>query len=228
MYDIDEDAHFLLDGIAHGFKLVPDISLVSSCDSKNYRSAKDGTTKPLLDKLFLEEVQLQRFTLVDTKPHRIQAIGAVPKKNSTTPRPITDCSRPFHDSLNSYLSADTFTFDSIDDVVNLSHPFSFYAVVDIKSAYRWVPILPEHRTLQGFRWSFDNGPEKYYVDNFLCFGLSIAPAIFQRLSTAIARTVRRAGYNVISYLDDFLLVADCVSSCSAAQLARAGRNSSQP
>ena len=141
----------------------------------------------------------------------------MPKKDSSTPRPITDCSRPLHDSLNSYLTAETFSFDSIDDVVNLSNLFSFYAVVDIKSAYRWVPIFPAHRTLQGFRWSFDNEPEYYYVDNFLCFGLSIAPAIFQRVSTAIARTVRRAGYNIVSYLDDFLVVADTRESCSAAQ-----------
>ena len=151
------------------------------------------------------------------KPHRIQAIGAVPKKGSSTPRPITDCSRPLHDSLNSYLTALPFTFESIDDVVTLSKPFSFYAVVDIKSAYRWVPIFPNHRTLQGFRWSFNNEPENYYVDNFLCFGLSIAPAIFQRISTAIARSVRRAGYSIVSYLDDFLVVGETTCSCSAAQ-----------
>ena len=160
---------------------------------------------------------MQRFTQVDSKPRRIQAIGAVPKKDSRTPRPITDCSRPLHDSLNSYLTAESFTFDSMDDVVDLSFPFSFYAVVDIKSAYRWVPISPAHRTLQGFRWSFDDGPELFYVDNFLCFGLSIAPSIFQRISTAVARTVKRAGYSIVSYLDDFLVVGHTASSCSAAQ-----------
>ena len=191
--------------------------MVTACDSKNYRSAIEPSTKPLLNQLFREELQLQRFTAVDQKPHRIQAIGAVPKKDSKTPRPITDCSRPLHDSLNSYLTAESFSFDSIDDVVNISLPFSYYAVIDIKSAYRWVPIFPPHRTLQGFRWSFDDGPENFYVDNFLCFGLSIAPAIFQRISTAIARTVRRAGFSVVSYLDDFLLVGDSSSSCSAAQ-----------
>ena len=120
LHDVDDDASFLLDGIAHGFRLVSDISTVTSCDSKNYRSAIDVTTKPRLDKLFLEELQLQRFTRVDDKPHRIQAIGAVPKKDSSTPRPITDCSRPLHDSLNSYLTPEPFTFDSIDDVVCLS------------------------------------------------------------------------------------------------------------
>ena len=217
LHNVDDDAPFLLDGIAHGFQLVSDISSVTTCDSKNYRSAIDAATKPRLDKLFLEELELQRFTRVDSKPHRIQAIGAVPKKDSSTPRPITDCSRPLHDSLNSYLTAESFTFDSVDDVLKLSQPFSFFAVVDIKSAYRWVPIFPAHRTLQGFRWSFDDGPEDFYVDNFLCFGLSIAPAIFQRISTAIARTVRRAGHNIVSYLDDFLVVGDSVSSCSAAQ-----------
>ena len=53
LHDIDDNAPFLPDGIA-----LPDISLVTACDSKNYSSAIVPSTKPLFDQLFLEELQL--------------------------------------------------------------------------------------------------------------------------------------------------------------------------
>ena len=70
----DEDADFLLDGIARGFKLVADISVVVAADCRNYRSAIDSVTKPLLDKLFLEELSNGRFSEVPTKPLRVNSI----------------------------------------------------------------------------------------------------------------------------------------------------------
>lgn len=51
---IDQDADFFLEGIAQGFKLVPDILVVESDDSLNFRRALNKDTKPLLDKLFEE------------------------------------------------------------------------------------------------------------------------------------------------------------------------------
>lgn len=37
------------------------------------------------------------------------------------------------------------------------------------------------------------------MDNFLCFGLANASAIFQRISTSIARMMRKRGFKIISY-----------------------------
>lgn len=45
---------FIINGIAHGFKLVPDLSLVTPADCANYRSATDPNIKPLLTELFKE------------------------------------------------------------------------------------------------------------------------------------------------------------------------------
>ena len=172
--DIDRD--FVLSGICLGFPLVLDISEVSPADECNYKSALNCDTKPILDELFREELLTQKLAEVQDKPLRIQAIGAVPKKDSAVPRPITDCSRPFGDSLNSYISTEKFSFVSVEAATALCKPGSFMAIVDIKSAYRAIPILPQHRKLQGIRWQFtgDQLP-RYLVDNFLCFGLSNAP-----------------------------------------------------
>ena len=50
---------------------------------------------------------------------------------------------------------------------------------------------------------------EYFVDNRLCFGLSCAPAIFNRLSNAIVRMMSRRGFTaIVNYLDDFLIIGN--------------------
>lgn len=150
------------------------------------------------------------------------------KTGSETPRPITDCSRPFARSLNSYIGNAPFKFEGIDDVLLQSSFGSHYAIVDIKAVYRHVPVYPPHRQLQSFRWQFTGEPERYFIDNFLCFGLSNGPEIFHRISSVIARKVRFYGYKIVSNLDDFLVICQTaeegrkVQSCLIRLLVRLG------
>jgi len=215
--DEDMDSPFLLDGISHGFKLVSDLSQVVPAESRNYRSAITQPAKSFLDKLFRDELRAGKIEEVQKKPRRLNAIGAVPKAGTNSFRPITDCSRPTDCSVNSYIEPESFRFESIDDALELSTPGCYFAVVDIKAAYRSVPVFPAHRELQGFCWAFEGEHEKFYVDHFLCFGLSNAPSIFQRVSGAIARIMRRQGHQVVVYLDDFLLIGSSWEECLAAQ-----------
>ena len=215
--DSAADGQFLLQGIANGFSIVSDLSCITPADCPNYSSALAPEVKPLLDKLFREELDLGRLSRQADKPLRIQAIGAVPKTGSNVPRPITDCSRPCYDPLNSYITAERFSFESIEDVVSISHPYCFYAIADIKSAYRHVPIFPPHRQLQGLRWSFDGVSSEYLIDNFLCFGLKHAPSIFNKLSSAVTTIIRSFGHKIVSYLDDFLVVSTTREQCLKAQ-----------
>lgn len=198
LFSIDFDHEYLLRGIAMGFEIVPDVPVVPSADCLNYSSALEPNAEKLLDVLFREELAAGKLSLVTQKPVRVNAIGAVSKKGSLTPRPITDCSRPKGLSLNSFTAFDPFCFQTIDDVIEGSSQDCYYAVVDIKWAYRTVPIHPAHRVLQGLRWAFDGESERFYQDNFLCFGLSGAPGIFHRLSTAVARMMMRKGYEIVS------------------------------
>ena len=216
--DSDPDKAFILSGIAHGFHLVNDLSIVSPADCHNYRSAENPAVKPALDKLFQDELCFQRIEEVFNKPLRVNAIGSVTKKDTGEPRPITDMSRPLNNSVNDYISCESYRYKSIDDAIALMRPDCFFATVDIKSAYRWVPVYPPHRTLQGFRWAF-NGSYKYFTDNFLCFGLKNAPSIFHRISCALTRMMARKGFsNIVNYLDDFLIVASSREECLRAQL----------
>ena len=107
--------------------------------------------------------------------------------------------------------------NSIDTAVSFSSRHCYYAIVDIESAWRWVPVYPPHRELQGFRWmfgEFDPSRYEFFVDNRLCFGLSSAPAIFNRLSNAIVRMMSRRSFTaVVNYLDDFLIICRTHAEC---------------
>lgn len=107
--------------------------------------------------------------------------------------------------------------NSIDAAVSFSTPNCFYLIVDIESAWCWIPVFPPHRELQGFRWMFgthNSSQYNYYVDNRLCFGVSCAPSIFDRISNTIIRMMARHGFHaVVNYLDDFLIIGSTQEEC---------------
>lgn len=188
-------------------------------DCRNYSSAISAEAKKSLTQLFEQEVQEGKLSIQSQKPHRVHAIGAITKKGHDGFRPITDCSRPHYDSLNSYMEPEKFSLETFDSALALCTASCFFAVVDLKSAYRYVPVFPEHRQYQGFCWSFRPNEEVYLGDNFLCFGLACAPMIFHRLSSAVARMLRKRGVSVVVYLDNFLVVGHTHEECYTGQLA---------
>ena len=145
------DKDFTLSGIAHGFHLVNDLSTVSSADCKNYRSAENPDVKPALDKLFHDELCSHRIQEVPHKPLRVNAIGCVIKKDSGDPRPITDMSRPLNNSVNDHIPCESYRYKTIDDAIALLHPGCYFATIDIKSAYRWVPVYPPPPPIAHFK-----------------------------------------------------------------------------
>lgn len=108
LYSVDPDAAFILNGVAQALKLVSEMSLVSLAECKNYIIALCPKNKGLPHTLFRKGVELGRISEQKRMIVHIQAIGAVTKKDSITPRPLTDCSRPFGCSLNSFISAGNF------------------------------------------------------------------------------------------------------------------------
>ena len=76
------------------------------------------------------------------------------------------------------------------------------AKLDIKSAYRMVPVHPDDRPLLGVRWE-----DEIYVDTALPFGLRSAPKIFNALADALEWILRANGIDhVWHYLDDFIML----------------------
>ena len=68
--------------------------------------------------------------------------------------------------------------------------------------------------------SHDHSHYEYFVDNRLCFGVSCAPAIFNRLSIAIVcMMARRSFHFIVNYLDDFLIIDQTKAECQQGLLA---------
>ena len=52
-------------------------------------------------------------------------------------------------------------------------------------------------------------------DSRLPFGSALSCSVFQSCSDAIVRIARRHGHKIVSYIDDFMIVADDEISCKA-------------
>ncbi len=80
------------------------------------------------------------------------------------------------------------TYVKVDDVVRRLLELdtgASMAKIDVKSAYRIVPLHPADRRLLAMEW---NG--KVFVD---AFGLRLAPKIFNALADAVEWMVKRLG-----------------------------------
>ena len=111
----------------------------------------------------------------------------------------------------------TFSYKSVDTVVDMLHPGDFMAVTDISNAYRSVLIRPCDRTRQGLSWNLD-GRQTFMEDCFLSFGTRAAPFIFSRITDAITRHLGRLGIRAVNYLDDFIVLGKSWGECQKAQL----------
>ena len=158
------------------------------------------------------------FIQTSKKPTIVNAIGAVPKDNSDELRLITDASRPTGSSLNSYMSLESFKFDTVDTAISLLSKDFYQCKLDLRHGYRSVPIHPDDYPLCGLKWYFDGSAHPtYLMDTRLCFGAAKAPQIFQRLTSVITRMMRRRGYSAcICYLDDFYMCAASYEDAMAA------------
>ena len=139
----------------------------------------------------------------------VNRFGVIPK--GRTPgkwRLITDLSFPEGASVNDGISAElcSLHYTSVDKVAGVARrlgPGAQLAKVDIKSAYRLVPVHPDDRPLLGVCWH-----DEHYVDAMLPFGLRSAPKIFTAVADALEWCIRQRGVEDIDhYLDDFIIMA---------------------
>lgn len=215
-FDIPHETKLLYSGIVDGFPIVD--SPIEPYDCKNYNSALSPENKPLMDAVIEAELNEGFISIAKDTPVCIHSLGAVPKPNGSV-RHITDCSRPVGHSVND--SCDDlvlqFTYKSVDSVVALLKKGQFMSVIDIKAAYRAIPIKPSHRPYLGFRWG-DGEDEKIFVDNRLCFGLKSGPGFFNLVSELVYEVLTKdCNLTVINYLDDYITINDTLEECVNAQ-----------
>ena len=211
----DKDQDFLLDGLSNGFKILPATSDITQVECDNYKSATDPAHRGKVEAQLKEEMRKGNYELSRTKPAIVSALGAIPKKGSDDIRLIHDCSRPEGFALNDYAEAERFSYQTLDDAVKMLQQGSYMAKIDLKSAYRSVPIHPSNHSATGLKWRFDGDSEySYLFDKRLPFGARLSPSIFDKLSQAVKRMMQRRGFHtIVVYLDDFLIIGSTYDEC---------------
>ena len=206
----------LLWGVTDGFPIVDSEPPPYECE--NYSSITASGPYEKMSKILRKELEEGFVTEVDEKPCCVHSLGAVPKGENGI-RNITDCSRPVGLSVNNHCESmlGNFCFKNVGNVVEMLEEGSFMSVIDIKAAYRAVPIREAHRKFQGFSWVI-NGKKCWFVDNRLCFGLRLGPKYFNLVSNFV-HDVLVSVYNlkIVNYLDDFITIADTFQECSEAR-----------
>lgn len=134
-----------------------------------------------------------------SRPHTVLPMSIEPAK----PRLIID-GRP----INRYTREIPFTMESLGDVPKFCGPDVYMASLDHKSGYHHVFLSERSRTFFGVEWELPdaNGVLRpvYLEWCVLTFGYSLAPFVYQSLSSAVSSYLRRGGVPTTSWIDDFL------------------------
>ena len=120
---------------------------------------------------------------------------------------IVDLSSPQGFSVNDAISSDycSVTYTSVDqaaDMVRAMGKGCLMAKLDLKEAYRAVPVHPCDQRLLAVSWQGDT-----YLDKALPFGLRSAPNLFSAITDAMMWILHDRGVErALHYLDDFLVL----------------------
>ena len=138
----------------------------------------------------------------------LSPVGVIPKHNRPDKwRLIVDLLSPNGVSVNDNLDRAqcSIKYTSIDDAVAILRNLgrgALMAKLELKDAYRIVPIHPQDRPLLGMRWR-----DSIYIDCTLPFGLRSVPKIFSALADGLMWIIHSKGHELsLHYLDDFLLM----------------------
>ena len=205
-------AQYLLRGLQAGFRIGPQGRGAPRQAKRNLRSAYEHPE--VIDGYLTREVQLGRVVRLPrasalSLPNlRISPFGVIPKRNRPNKwRLIVDLSSPEGSSVNDELDRGlcSIKYASIDDAVAIIRRLgtgALLAKVDLREAYRVVPVHPEDRPRLGMQWKGD-----VYLDAALPFGLRSAPKIFSALADGLLWILQSQGMEEsLHYLDDFLLL----------------------
>ena len=208
------DSVTLLNGFLNGFPLHYEGPRIHS-ESKNLKSAL-AQPDIVLQKI-KKEVKCGRvagpFHHLPIPTLRISPIGLVPKKTPNEHRLIHHLSYPLGSSVNDFIDPkfSSVQYTRFDEAIHLVQDLGTNCLLfkmDIKSAFRLLPVSPSDFDQLGFK--FDG---KYYFDKCMPFGCSISCSTFEKFATFLEACVRRraGSKSLLHYLDDFFGGGRCGS-----------------
>ena len=207
----DQDfAQFIVRGIREGFPIGvdPTASFVSA--RRNMSSALENPQ--VIEEYLSKEVTAGNifgpFSPSALPEVHINRFGVIPKKHQPGRwRLITDLSHHEGTSVNDAIDCAlcSLTYTTVDEVAVTATALgqgAQLAKIDIKSAYRLVPVHPAQRKWLGMQWQ-----GRVYVDGMLPFGLRSAPKLFNAIADALEWCVTKRGVqHIYHYLDDFIVL----------------------
>ena len=205
-------AAFIVGGLANGFRIGYSLNR-SHLRSRTINHPSAFANEQVIDDRITAEVAAGRL-LGPVPPQLAQCVhtsplGLVPKAHqSDCWRMICDLSCPRGNSVNDGImpglcSLQYATVDTAVEIIQQLGRDTQLIKLDIKDAYRIVPVHPSDYHLLGIQWKGNT-----YIDRALPFGLRSAPKIFNAVADTIAWVLTSQGIrHQLHYLDDFLFIA---------------------
>ena len=216
---------WLLAGLREGFRIGFDFAK-ASCRRWGCNMQSAAENPNVVDDYLAAECAAGRVVgplsnsdVAASAPLHTSRFGVIPKGHQSGKwRLIVDLSAPKGASVNDGIRPElcSLRYASVDDAAEVVLRLGqgcVMAKLDIKSAYRIVPVHPDDRPLLGMCWN-----DGLFVDTALPFGLRSAPKLFNAVADALAWIFGRAsGSMPLHYLDDFLFLGPPTSrECGAA------------
>ena len=199
--------NFVLHGFQHGFN-IGFTGQINEQHRQNNKSARDNHDQ--VSKAVAKEVERGHtagpFPYPPFRRNHISPISAAPKPDGTC-RLVLDLSQPSGESINDFISKEDFPceythFDAATDLVHRLGRGTYLSKIDIKHAYRLLPVRPEDWPLLVYHWD-----GQYYVDIKLPFGGRSSASIFTSFADLVCWVLNeKFKLLVIHYSDDFLLL----------------------
>ena len=206
-------ATYILRGLTYGFR-------IGSNTTRNATDLKSAAYShpEVLSSQLENELLASRLIKTDATSHtHISPLGLIPKPGQPGKwRLIMDLSAPRGRSINDSINPDlcSLKYATVDQALlflQILGPGAQLAKMDLKSAYRMVPVHPDDQHLLGLKWE-----GVVYRDTSLLFGLRSAPKIFSAVADSLAWAMTCNGAtNFLHYLDDFLFMARPLRPSSA-------------
>ena len=130
-------------------------------------------------------------------------------KPDNTARLIVDLSQPTKNCINEGIDKNEYRvhyehFDTAIDIIKKLGPGCLLEKLDIKSAFRLLPVKPAEWHLLGLFWL-----GAYFIDCHLPMGCRASPFLFTVLSDLLAWIILKftSNENITHYLDDYLFAS---------------------
>ena len=109
----------------------------------------------------------------------------------------------FSGTVNKHLQPVQSTLVSVDDVIAQVGDAKYFSKIDLSNAFLQIPLEEDSK-----KFTTINTSEGLFRYNFLCFGLSSSPGIFQSFMLKTLNNID----NVICYQDDILILTSSIEA----------------